>query len=425
MSSFLPPPPKGSIPPPIDDEAGPSTRSVHAGVPRPDVHHSIPTPIVETATFTFANSAEVAAHMTGEHPDPSREEYGRYGNPTVRALEKRLAALEDPTGAAECAAFGSGMSALTTAILALVKQGAHVVLFRDGYRRTRQFVAKTLAAFGVEHTLVEPGDVDAVVKALKPTTRVVVGESPTNPYLHVTDLEALARAVKGASRAKVIVDATFATPILCRPLSMGVDLVVHSATKYLAGHHDVLAGAVVGAPPLLGLVRELRGVLGGILDPHTAFLVARGLKTLALRVERQSATAMTVAKMLSRHPRVAQVFYPGLPSHPTHAVAQRQMHGGFGGVVSFRVKCDERGEGDRSPLGVTSRVVDAFRVARIAPSLGGVDTLVEQPAIMSYFELSPEERREAGILDDLIRLAVGVEDEADVLRDVQRALEAS
>jgi cystathionine gamma-synthase len=181
---------------------------------------------------------------------------------------------------------------------------------------------------------------------------------------------------------------------------------------------------VVGAPPLVGLVRDLRGVLGGILDPHTAFLVARGLKTLALRVERQSATAMAVAKMLAKHPRVAQVFYPGLSSHPTHAVAARQMHGGFGGVVSFRVDCDATGVGDRSPLGVTSRVVDAFRVARIAPSLGGVDTLVEQPAIMSYFELSPEERREAGILDDLVRLAVGVEDEADVLRDVARALEA-
>jgi cystathionine gamma-synthase len=250
-------------------------------------------------------------------------------------------------------------------------------------------------------------------------TRVIVGESPTNPYLHVTDLEALARVAKNA-RVKTIVDATFATPILCRPLSLGIDLVVHSATKYLAGHHDVLAGAVIGAAPLVGLVRDLRGVLGGILDPHSAFLVARGLKTLALRVERQSATAMMVAKSLASHPRVAQVFYPGLPSHPTHAVASRQMHGGFGGVVSFRVKC----EGDRSPLGVTSRVVDAFRVARIAPSLGGVDTLVEQPAIMSYYELSPAERKEAGILDDLIRLAIGVEDEADVVRDVLRALEA-
>lgn len=425
MSSFLPPPRKPNatstdVTDVVERDAGPSTKSVHAGVARSDPHHAIPTPIVETATYAFADSAEVAAHMRGE---TSREEYGRYGNPTVKSLEDRIAALEDASGGAECAAFGSGMAALTTAILALVKQGAHVVLFRDGYRRTRQFVGKTLAAFGVEHTVVEPGDLDAVAKAMKPSTRVVVGESPTNPYLHVTDLAALSRTVKSAGRAKILVDATFCTPILCKPLSLGVDLVVHSATKYLAGHHDVLAGAVVGAPPLVGLVRDLRGVLGGILDPHSAFLVARGLKTLALRVERASATAMTVAKALEKHPRVAQVFYPGLESHPTHAEAKRQMSA-FGGVVSFRVKCGEGGEGDRSPLAVTSRVVDAFGLARIAPSLGGVDTLVEQPAIMSYYELSPAERKEAGILDDLIRLSIGVEDEADVLRDVLRALEA-
>jgi len=404
---------------PIDDDAGPSTRAVHGGVGRPDVHHAIPTPIVETATYTFANSAEVAAHMSGAHAQ-AREEYGRYGNPTVKSLENRLATLEAAGGGAECAAFSSGMAALTTAVLALVRHGSHVVLFRDGYRRTRQFVSRTLAAFGVEHTLVEPGDVDGVAKAITPKTRVVVGESPTNPYLHVTDLAALSRVCREAGRVKTIVDATFATPINCRPLSMGIDLVVHSATKYLAGHHDVLAGAVIGNPALVGLVRDLRGVLGGVLDPHAAFLVARGVKTLSLRVERQNATAMVVARALAQHPRVAQVFYPGLPSHPTHAVAKAQMSG-FGGVVSFRVKVAANDDA----LAVTSRVVDAFRMARIAPSLGGVDTLVEQPAIMSYWELSPDERKEAGIHDDLIRLAVGVEDERDVLRDVMRALEAT
>lgn len=419
MSSFAPPPPKHE-PLPLEPDAGPSTRAVHAGVRRPDRHHAIPTPIVETATYTFANSAELAAHMTGEHPDPRREEYGRYGNPTVRALEERVAALEGDD--AECVAFGSGMAALTTTLLALLKQGSHVILFRDGYRRTRQFVAKTLAAYGVEHTVVEPGDLAAVERAITPKTRVVVGESPTNPYLHCTDLRALATLCRDR-RVKTIVDTTFATPVNLRALDLGVDLVIHSATKYLAGHHDVLAGVVVGSPALAGLARDLRGVLGGVLDPHAAFMVARGLKTLALRVERANATAMSVANMLAKHPRVSHVYYPGLESHPTHAVAAAQMKG-FGGVVSFRVKCDADGTGDASPLAVTSRVVDAFRMARIAPSLGGVDTLVEQPAIMSYYELSSEERRAAGIEDDLIRLAVGVEDEHDVLADVRRALEA-
>jgi cystathionine gamma-synthase len=392
---------------------GPSTRAVHAGVRRPDRHQAVPTPIVSTATYTFGNSAEVAAHMRGEHPDPHREEYGRYGNPTVRALEERIASLE---GGDECVAFGSGMAALTTAMLALLKSGAHVILFRDGYRRTRQFAVKTLAAYGVEHTVVEPGDLAGVRAAITPGTRLIVAESPTNPYLHCTDLRALAALAK-EHRIKTIVDSTFATPINLRPLSFGIDLVVHSATKYLAGHHDVLAGALVGNTALAGLVRDLRGVLGGVLDPHGAFLVARGLKTLGLRVERANATAMSVARRLAEHPRVAQVFYPGLPTHPTHAVAAEQMSG-FGGVVSFRVKCSD------DPLAETSRVVDGFRMARIAPSLGGVDTLVEQPAIMSYYELSSEERRAAGIEDDLIRLAIGIEDESDVVDDVMRALEA-
>ena len=422
MSSFLPPPRPPREKTALSDDAGPSTRSVHAGVHRPQAHHSIPTPIVETATYTFESSAEVAAHMSGEHPDAEREEYGRYGNPTTRALEGRLSALEDPSGGADALAFASGMGALTTAILALVKQGSHVILFRDGYRRTRQFVAKTLAAFGVEHTVVEPGDLAAVAAAIKPSTRLIVGESPTNPYLHVTDLRALADVAR-SSRVKTIVDATFATPLNVRPLSLGIDLVVHSATKYLAGHHDVLAGAVIGAPPLVSLVRELRGVLGSVIAPHAAFLVARGLKTLALRVERQNATGLAVARALQSHPRVARVHYPGLESHPTHAIARAQMLG-YGGVVSFQVKADAAGEGESSPLAVTSRVVDAFSLARIAPSLGGVDTLVEQPAIMSYYELSPAERRAAGIEDDLIRLSIGVEDERDVLADVMRALEA-
>jgi len=406
----------------LSDTAGASTRVVHAGTRRPEPDHSIATPIVSTATYAFADTAEIIAHMTGAHPDGEREEYGRYGNPTVRSLEERIGALEDRSGTADAAAFSTGMAALTTSILALVRAGSHVILFRDGYRRTRQFVAKTLAAFGVEHSVVEPGDLDGVARAIRKETKLIVGETPTNPYLVCTDVQALAKLAK-QHRIKTIVDATFATPVLLRPLELGADLVVHSATKYLAGHHDVLAGVVAGPSHLVGLVRDLRGVLGSVLDPQAAFLVSRGLKTLALRVHKSSATAMRLASLLAEHPRVSHVYYPGLPSHPTHAIAKAQMSA-FGGVVSFRVQTPD-GEGAESALSTTSRVIDAFKLARIAPSLGGADTLVEQPAVMSFYEMSRQERRAVGIEDDLIRLAVGIEDDNDVIADVMQALAAS
>jgi cystathionine gamma-synthase len=209
-----------------------------------------------------------------------------------------------------------------------------------------------------------------------------------------------------------MVDATFATPVNCRPATFGIDLVVHSATKYLAGHNDVLAGVVCGPNGLCSMIRELRGVLGGVCDPHAAFLVGRGMKTLGLRVERQNATALALAQRLEKHPSVERVFYPGLASHPSHAVARAQMNG-FGGVVSFVVK---------GGLGAASRVVDAMKVARIGPSFGGVETLVEQPAVMSYYEMTTEERASIGIDDGLVRLGVGIEEARDLIDDVENAL---
>jgi cystathionine gamma-synthase len=226
------------------------------------------------------------------------------------------------------------------------------------------------------------------------------------------DLAELAAACRARRTVKSVVDATFATPVNCRPASFGVDLVVHSATKYLAGHNDVLAGVVCGPSGLVSLVRDLRGVLGGVCDPHAAFLVGRGLKTLALRVERQNATGLALARALQGHPRVERVFYPGLPSHPSHAVARAQM-GGFGGVVSFVVK---------GGLDEGRRVVDAMRIARIAPSFGGVEALVEQPAVMSYYEMTSQERALIGIADGLVRMSVGIEDADDVVADVLQAL---
>lgn len=387
------------------------TDAVHAGVPSLRPHHALAPAIAQTATFTFDDSADLERYMRGEDPDREREEYGRYGNPTVREVEQRLAALE---GTDDAALFASGMAAVTTAMLALTKAGDHVVLFRDCYRRTRQFVATTLARFGVTHTLVAPGDLDALAAALGPATKLVVSESPTNPYLSCIDLRKLSAIARERRGVKTLIDATFATPINCRPASFGVDLVVHSATKYLAGHNDVLAGVVAGPSHLVSLVREMRHVLGGVCDPHAAFLVGRGLKTLALRVERQNATALAVATALEGHPKVARVFHPGLASHPDHAIARAQMRG-FGGVVSFVV---------RGGFEAARRFVDGCRLATIAPSLGGVETLVEQPAVMSYFELSSEERAAVGIDEGLVRLAVGVEETGDVVDDVVRALEA-
>ena len=387
-----------------------STDAVHAGDAHDKPFDAVPDPIVQTATYTFTDTAEIIAHTEGRHPNPERGEYGRYGNPTVRAVEKRLAALE---GTEECALFSTGMAAVSTALLALVKSGQHVVLFRDCYRMTLELVTEWLPRFGVRHTLLDAGDVGALAGAIVPETRLVLSESPTNPYLSCIDLEALAGACRARRALKSLVDATFATPVNCRPASFGVDLVVHSATKYLAGHNDVLAGAVCGPSGLVGMIRDLRGLLGGVCDPHAAFLVGRGLKTLALRVRQQNATALAVARRLEGHPRVERVYYPGLESHASHAVARAQMEG-FGGVVSFVVK---------GGLAEASRVVDAMRLARIGPSFGGVETLVEQPAVMSYYEMTSAERAAIGIADGLVRLACGIEETADLVDDVLQALQ--
>lgn len=384
------------------------TDAVHAGVPRARLERGVAPAIAQTATYTFADTAELERFQRGEDPDPERQEYGRYGNPTVREVERRVAALD---GAEDALLFTSGMAAVTTAILALVKAGDHVVLFRDAYRRTRQFVAGTLARFGVEHTLVEPTSIEGLSKALRPRTRLVITESPTNPYLRCVDLDALS-AVCRQARVKSMVDATFATPLLARPLSHGVDLVIHSATKYLSGHNDVLGGTISGSASLISLVRDLRSVLGGVIDPHAAALIGRGMKTLALRVERQSQTALAVARALEGHPEVARVHYPALASHPDHEVAVRQMRGG-GGVVSFEIK----GGRERA-----ARLVDRCRLALIAASLGGVETLIEQPAIMSYHELDEEQLAAIGIAPGLIRLAVGVEETEAVVADLLQGL---
>ncbi len=391
---------------PDEKEISQRTLAVHGGEPRTYPYDALVAPITQTATYSFADTAELIAYFEGRK---DREEYGRYGNPSVRLVEEKLAALEDTEDAA---AFASGMAAMTSTILALVKSGSHVILFADCYRRTRQFVTTFLDRFGVSNTLIPPADVGALRAAIRPETRLVIAEAPTNPYQTVPDLEQLAEICR-AKKVKTLIDSTFATPVNFRPANFGIDIVVHSATKYLAGHNDVLGGVVAGKAGIVSLVRDLRSVFGACLDPHAAYLVHRGIKTLALRVEQQNASAQALAQRLEQHPRVRRVWYPGLPSHPNHETAKRLMTG-FGGVVTFEVDADLDG---------TSRVVDACRIPRIAPSLGGVESLIEQPALMSYFELSTEEREAIGIRNNLIRYAVGIEDTGELIADLVAALD--
>jgi len=393
---------------------GDSTLSVHGGEPEIREGRSITEPVVFASTYPFADTAELHAFMGGELERP--EEYGRYGNPTVAAVEAKLAALEGggpprETGVAALL-MASGMAAITTTLLAMLRAGDHVVFTADVYRKTRVFARTYLAKFGVDFDLVAP-ELGAIEAALRPQTKIIFTEAPTNPYLRVVDLEGVV-ALATARGIKTIVDATFATPINMRPLALGVDLVVHSTTKYMGGHNDLLGGVVVGGRGIIGAIREQVGTLGAVCDPHNAFLLSRGLKTLALRVQRHNRSALALAELLSGHRAVAQVWYPLLPSHEDHAHAVRLLRGG-GGVVSFEL---------HGGLEAGSRLVDGLRIPKLAPSLGGVESLVEQPALMSFYDQGPQGRAALGIREGLIRYSVGIEDLEDLRADLFTVLDS-
>lgn len=394
--------------PKIPRPGGDSTRAVHGGERegRPRVSDALSTPIVQTSTFWFRDTQEVIDYQEGRHPS---YEYGRYGNPTTQAAAEKLRQLE---GGETCVAAATGMAAITTLLLALVPRNGHIVTTTDCYRRTRQFVATVLPKLGIETTVVEPSDIAALERALERETALFFSESPTNPYLRVIDIPRVA-GLCHARGAQVVIDATFATPINQRPLELGADVVIHSGTKYLAGHNDVMAGALVGNTEVLAPVRELLGIMGSVLDPHAAYLLLRGMKSLALRVDRANANASAIALHLDRHPKIERVHYPGLESHPQHEIARAQMSG-FGGVVSFEVVPD---------FEATSKFVDALQIPYIAPSFGGCESLVEQPAVVSYWDKSPEERAQLGIKDNLVRYACGVEDAEDLIADLDQALD--
>jgi cystathionine gamma-synthase len=388
-----------------------STDAVHGGTARRKPYGAISTPIVQSATYTFASTHDLIAYMKDKFSRGADEqvEYGRYGNPTIDAAERKLAMLN---GGDAALLYASGMAAVTSVLLALLRPGAHVVLTDDCYRHTHDFCLHFLARYGIESTVVAMGDYDAMEAAIIPRkTRLILTESPTNPYLRVVDLARIA-ALGKQHGALTMIDSTFATPINQRPLEWGIDLVMHSATKYLAGHNDLLAGVVIGRQDRIDALRESRGLLGGVVDPQNAWLLERGLKTLALRVGQQNATAQCVAEFLERHPAIERVWYPGLASHPDHAVAKAQMRG-FGGVVTFAVRGD---------LQTTSDFIDRLRIPYIAASLGGVESLIQQPAIMSHFDKSPEERGALGIKDNLVRFAIGIEATQDILDDLAQAL---
>jgi cystathionine gamma-synthase len=385
-----------------------STQAVHAGEEKHKPYGALTTPIVQTSTYTFEDTAEILDFMRrkADGATPVRDEYGRYSNPTQSAAERKIAALE---GGERALLFASGMCAITTTMLTLLSSGDHVVMVGGCYRRTREFALSFLSRWGIEATLVPIDEPDVLAAAIRPTTRLIFCETPTNPYLRVADLPRMVEIARPHD-VTTMVDSTFATPINLRPLEHGVDLVIHSATKYLGGHNDLLAGAVIGSSQVLARIEEARGVLGGMGTPYDAYLLLRGLKTLDLRVRRQNENGQRVAEFLDGHPAVARVYYPGLPTHPEYEVARRQMTG-FGGVVSFEI------EGD---MDKTGRFIDLLRLPYIGPTLGGVESIVEQPAAL--LSLKPEERREAGIGDNLVRYALGIEDADDLIADLSQAL---
>ena len=386
-------------------ERGRGTTSVHGrrgAKPGP-----LTTPIVQSSTFVFGSSAEVRRYLEG---DEELYLYTRYANPTLRALEEALAALE---GAEEGLVFASGMAAMSTAILSLVKEGDEVLASASLYGGTTRLLREVLPGLGIQTRFVPLAELPRVDARAGDRSRVLVIESPTNPTVDIVDIAAAAAAAH-ARGLVVVADNTFATPFLQRPLALGADLVMHSLTKALAGHSDVIGGALVGRRDRIERARSLLKVLGGCMDPHPAYLVQRGLKTLHLRVARQCETALALATRLEGHPRLRRVLYPGLASHPGHEVARRQMTA-FGGLVTLVL-----GDG----LASAERFYDRLRLVARAASLGGVESLASLPVHTSHAGLSEAQLREAGIDAGMVRMSIGVEDASDLLADVEQALEA-
>lgn len=383
-----------------------STRAIHAGGLDEPVYGEVSVPIFQSSTFAFPSAREGAARFAGEG---SGFIYTRIENPTVKALEDNVAELE---GGFAGLATATGMAALSTVFLGLLGRDDLVVSTDSIYGSTRVLLGTELARFGVRSAFVDTSDIRNLEAALVPGTRMVFVETPTNPTMQLTDLKAAAEAAHRVG-ALLVVDNTFASPYLQRPLEFGADIVVHSLTKFINGHSDVVGGMIVPATgELFKRLQKVRTLFGGTMDPHQAWLILRGVRTLPLRLEKAQENARLLAEFLNTHPKVAWVRYPGLPEHPQFAIARAQMDG-FGAMICFGVK---------GGLQAGEILMNSVRLITLAVSLGGVDSLIEHPASMTHASVPRKEREEAGILDELVRLAVGCEDFEDLRADLDQAL---
>ena len=388
-------------------EHSPITRLLHSGGEADPAARPAVAPIYQTSVFTFPGLEALERYYS----EGEGFIYSRYGNPTIAELERAAAELE---GCDDAVATGSGMAALLVGVLTVARGGGHVIGCGDLYGATQALISQA-ESFGFTGTIVASADAKAVAAAITPDTRLIVAELVTNPTIRVTDVRALAELAH-QHRARLLVDATFATPVHCRPAELGADLVMQSATKFYGGHNDVTAGVLCGRRSLMQPARELAILLGTTLAPFEAWLTLRGMKTLYLRMRHQSAQALAVAEALAREAQVESVSYPGLPQHPDHALAQRVLHDGFGPMLAFTVKGGAEG---------ADRFLQALRIIRFEPSFGGVTTTVTHAARTSHRHIEPAERERRGIGQCLIRLNVGCEDLGDILGDLRQALARS
>jgi methionine-gamma-lyase len=381
------------------------TQCVHAGFAG-DPTGAVVTPIYQVSTFAFRDVDHGADLFEGKGEGYI---YTRMANPTVQACERAVAVLEGGFGGLGC---GSGMAAIHTTFAALLGAGDHAVCSAIVYGPTQTLLATVMSRFGIESTYVDTSDLDAVRKAMRPNTKLVFVETPGNPVLSLSDLAAIAE-IAHAGGAKLAVDNTFMSPVLQKPLSLGADVVVHSMTKFLNGHADVVAGMIVGkTEEEYRSFRKILNQLGGVIDPFNSFLVSRGIKTLAIRMERHCASAENVARYLEKHPKVAKVNYPWLESHPHHALAKKQMKGG-GGVVSFELA---------GGIEAGKTLMNSLHLCTLAVSLGGVETLIEHPASMTHASMGAAARARAGIPEGLVRISVGIEDADEIIADLDQGL---
>lgn len=378
------------------------TEAVRGGTDLSKKNGPLATPIYQTSTFEVTDNEQQLLAT------PTDMFYTRYGNPTNTVAETAIAEME---GADAALVFSSGMNAITTSIMALLKSGDHIVAQRDIYGGTIKFLSQWLPKYGIETTFVDTVEYAQHENAIRPNTRLLYLESPTNPTLRVVDLHKVS-AIGKNHKLITMIDSTFATPINQRPVEFGVDLVMHSGTKYFAGHSDLICGVVAGRGDLIEQIHHTRTTLGGNMDPHAAWLLLRGIKTVALRVQRQNLNALRVAQFLAKHPKVRKVNYPFLEGHPQHSIALEQMSGG-GGVLSFEV--DGTGQDAR-------HLSEALRLFTLAPSLGGVDSLVSIPVLTSHAMIAADQRAKMGVTEQLIRISVGIENADDLIADLEQAL---